>query len=183
MAVAARKASYNAQVSRRAPLRLAGSACGRRASSRGVSKCKSAYTACLTIMVALAVAGLGRVALSVEATETSFEKGVLARDIKAERLEGDLLEVDKSALTTPSRIERIAGSTMEMAAAGEVSYLELPAEPVPVAESGAEWGEESDRGSSPAAEGKRGLFQAVMDMAAGEAQVLLVGDAGLASSR
>ncbi|MDZ4063033.1 MAG: hypothetical protein U1E22_00020, partial [Coriobacteriia bacterium] len=146
MAVAAWKISHDAQVSRRAPLRLAESVCRRRASSRSVSKCKSAYAAYLTIMVALAVAGLGRVALSVEAAETSFEKGVLARDIKAERLEGDLLEVDKSALTTPSRIERIAGSTMEMAAACDVSYLELPAQPAPVAEPGAEWDREPEPG-------------------------------------
>ena len=65
-------------------------------------------------------------ALAVQATETSFDAGILREDIKAERLYGDLLEVDKSALTTPSRIEAIAGSTMRMADAADVDYLALP---------------------------------------------------------
>lgn len=182
MAVAARKISHESQIRRRAPLRLVRPTSRGRTSSRAVARCKSVYTACLVVMIALTIAGLGRVALSVKATQTSFEKGVLARDIKAERLEGDLLEVDRSALMTPSRIERIAGGSMEMAAAGDVSYLELPADAGDSEQAASDIEREST--ASPAqTPSAKGLFQAVMDMAAGEAQVLLVGDAGLASSR
>ena len=135
------------------------------------------------LLVGLSIFGLGRVTLSVKATEASFEAGRLREDIKAEQRVGDLLEVDKSALTVPSRIESIAGSTMQMAEADNVSYLSLPegvisedAEP-----SFLDGGQDADTVSS--VEEEPSVFATLMEMAAEEAQVLLVGDLGLASSR
>ena len=133
------------------------------------------------IMICAAVFGLGRVMISTQAAEASFDSNRLEQEIKAERLQGDLLEVDKSSLTTPSRIEQIAGETLKMSAASDVSYMSLPSESAeeqsgrvePVATEAA-----TDQGDALAA-----LFSSVMKMSAGEAQVLLVGDVGLASSR
>jgi cell division protein FtsL len=130
------------------------------------------------VLCAVSIFGLGRVAVAVQATETSFDAGRLREDIKAERLHGDLLEVDKSALTTPSRIEAIAGSTMRMADADDVAYLALPEkEAVPT-------GAASDPlAADDTSSGEGGVVAALMELAAEEAQVLLVGDVGLASPR
>ena len=134
------------------------------------------------LMLCAAVFGLGRVMISTQAAEASFDSNRLEQEIKAERLQGDLLEVDKSSLTTPSRIEQIAGETLKMSAASDVSYMCLPGvsaeeqpahvETVAVAEEGPEH-----------EDALAALFSSVMEMSAGEAQVLLVGDVGLASSR
>jgi cell division protein FtsL len=121
--------------------------------------------------------GLGRVWLSVQAAQASIDSAKLRRDIKIEQYQGDMLEVQQSALATPSRIQAIAGGTMGMAPAVSVSYLDL----------------RGDSASNPAgkvasakpapATGLSGAFASAMEVAASEARVLLVGDVGLASSR
>jgi hypothetical protein len=133
------------------------------------------------VLCAVAIFALGRVALAVEATEASFEANQIREDIKAERLTGQLLEVDKSALTTPSRIEAIAGSSMKMADANDVCYLALPEAPAASAEPAAD--PTPDSSEVAVSEEDGGVVRALMDMAAEEAQVLLVGDVGLASPR
>jgi hypothetical protein len=125
----------------------------------------------------VSIFGLGRVALAVQATETSFDAGQLREDIKAERLHGDLLEVDKSALTTPSRIEAIAGTTMKMADADDVAYLALPEGEAAAA------GAVREVAATEPGQSEGGVVDALMELAAEEAQVLLVGDVGLASPR
>lgn len=133
------------------------------------------------LMLCAAVFGLGRVMISTQAAEASFDSNRLEQEIKAERLQGDLLEVDKSALTTPSRIEQIAGETLKMSAASDVSYMCLPGVSA----------EEQPGHVDPVAveeipeyeDALTALFSSVMEMSAGEAQVLIVGDVGLASSR
>jgi cell division protein FtsL len=132
------------------------------------------------VLCAVAIFALGRVALAVQATEASYEANRIRENIKAERLTGQLLEVDKSALTTPSRIEAIAGSTMRMADADEVCYLALPQEAVECAPATEET---PDTTEVAVTEEDGGVMRALMDMAAQEAQVLLVGDVGLASPR
>ena len=64
--------------------------------------------------------GLARVALSAKVAEASIDQLQLERSIKAESRVADRLELDKSLLVTPSRIESIAAatSTMTKAAAG-----------------------------------------------------------------
>lgn len=122
----------------------------------------------------IATLGVGRVWLSVQATQASIDSTRLRQEIKSERYRGDLLEVQQSALATPSRILAIATGTLGMAPATTVSYFRLKGKEAvsvtPVAGGGA-------------AERRVGLLERAMHIAAGEAQVLLVGDVGLASSR
>jgi cell division protein FtsL len=130
------------------------------------------------VVVALvSVLGLGRVWLSVQAAQASIDSGKLRRDIKLEQYQGDMLEVQQSALATPSRIQAIAGGTMGMMPAASVSYLDLRGGPT-----------SNPSGSVASAKpvpgtGLSGAFAKAMEVAAGEARVLLVGDVGLSSLR
>lgn len=129
------------------------------------------------VVAAIAVLGLGRVWLSVQAAQASIDAGKLRRDIKVERYRGDLLEVQQSALATPSRIQAIAGRTMGMAPATAITYLRLKSEkPGAVAAAQPTIVPAQARADS-------GVLRKVMDAAAGEAQLLLVGDVGLSSSK
>jgi len=124
----------------------------------------------------VAVLGLGRVWLSVQAAQASIDSGKLQTAIKTARYEGDMLEIQQSALATPSRIQAVAVGTMGMAPATSVSYLQMSdvmrdATPTKV-----------EAPKSPAPAGSAMLEQ-VMSVAAGEARMLLVGDVGLSSSR
>ena len=121
----------------------------------------------------IAVLGVGRVWLSVQATQASIDSSNLRREIKNERYKGDLLEVQQSALATPSRILAIATGTLGMAPASSVTYLRIADAPASVS---------SMVGTSTTPR-TVGIVERAMDTAAGEAQVLLVGDVGLASSR
>ena len=133
---------------------------------------------CVLVMVCASLFGMGRVMLSTKAIEASFQSEEIAADIKAEQLTGDLLEVDKSSLATPSRIEQIASETMSMSEAGDITYLCLPDGEIAAVAGTSPPDESTDTEGGLAA-----LFSSVMEMTAGEAQVLLVGDLGLASSR
>lgn len=160
-----------------------------RASARYTARCKQLFTLACIALIALTIFGVARVTLSAQAAATAIESGRLNSQIKEERLVGDLLECDKSALSTPSRIECIAGQSLQMAAAPQISYLELPASPV---------ADSKGTGTAPPpavketevepiqtadSSGFSGMLASVMEMATGEAEVLLVGDAGLASTR
>jgi cell division protein FtsL len=125
-------------------------------------------------VLVIAILGVGRVWLSVQAAQASIDSTSLRQQIKSERYRGDLLEVQQSALATPSRILAIASGTLGMAPATSVAYLRLAgnqaAQAAPVSTDGS-----AKRGV--------GMLERAMDIAAGEAQILLVGDVGLASSR
>lgn len=158
--------------------------------ARNDQRCREVFNIACVVMIGLTLFGLGRVMLSARAAETAMEAGQLVSDIKAQRLTGDLLEVDKSALATPSRIEGIAGESLKMTAAPVADYMTLPAA-ITTSESAAV--ADPDAGTDPqvsSAEmasggtgGLAGMLASVMQMAAGEAEMLLVGDAGLASAR
>lgn len=127
---------------------------------------------CLCLAV-IAFAGVMRVSLAASAAEASIDAWKLRADVKAERLVTRTLEADRSALAAPSRIETIASQTLNMTKPTQVSYLQLPAGTA-----------EAD--SAPAAEEKPagdGVLATLVDLAAGEAQVMLVGDVGLGSNR
>jgi cell division protein FtsL len=123
-------------------------------------------------VAAIAVLGVGRVWLSVQATQASIDSTKLRQEIKSERYRGDLLEVQQSALATPSRILAIATGNLGMAPATSVTYLRLTSE-APLAGSVVASSEEHGEG----------IVERAMHAVAGEAQVLLVGDVGLTSSR
>lgn len=129
----------------------------------------------VTALVAAVVLGGARVTLIARATEVAMGETRLQAEIKAERTVTDQLEVDKSSLSTPSRIAGIAASTMNMGAPVSVRYITLSKAPTAASGTAAT--------SGPASNGIARVVAAVMDMSAGEAQSLLVGDLGLAGSR
>jgi cell division protein FtsL len=148
----------------------------KRAGSKNARRSSAAYDVYVTFLVLLTALGalaLGRVWLSAEAAEASIASSKLRTEIKAARFEGDMLEIQASRLATPSRIEAIAGGAMGMAAPTSVTYMNVaPANP---AARSAE--------QKPTGRGLKGAVASAMSMAAGEAEVLLVGDVGLATSR
>ena len=129
------------------------------------------------IVGVFALLGVGRVWLSVQAAEASIDSGQLRREIKVERYRGDMLEIQQSALATPSRIQAIAGTTMGMTPASSVSYLDLSKVSAPVTPGAIADAPRTAKG------GVSTMLAKALDVAAGEAQILLVGDVGLASSR
>jgi len=145
------------------------------------ASCASAFRAWAFVLVALTVFGVGRVALSAQAAEASLEVGRLRKEIKTERFKGAELEVQQSALMSPSRIQAIAGATMGMATAGQVCYITLDDE-APVAPTGTAVAEAAPSAGRRADGALGAALETVMDLAAGEARVLLVGDVGLAST-
>jgi len=121
----------------------------------------------------IAVLAVGRVWLSVQAAEASIAASGLRSDIQNERYRGDMLEVRQSALGSPSRIRAIAGNAMQMSSSRKVTYLRLNTNvDASIADS-------DDVADSSA---KRAVAR-LMDLAAGEAQVLLVGSIGLARAK
>lgn len=134
------------------------------------------------VLAVIALLGIGRVWLSVQAAESSLRSGELRQAIKAARYEGDMLEIRLSALASPSRIEAVAGSSMGMTEAREIAYIDIssPDAGGTVAAADAE-GKRSarDRATTPMSR----VVADALDLAATEAQILLVGDVGLASTR
>ncbi|MDO8986944.1 MAG: hypothetical protein Q7V14_01825, partial [Coriobacteriia bacterium] len=158
--------------------------------ARNDQRYREVFNLACVVMIGLTLFGLGQVMLSARAAETAMEAGRLVSDIKVQRLAGELLEVDKSTLATPSRIEGIAGESLKMTAAPAAEYMTLPAavvapksvrapNPVVGGETRVSWADIGSGGSG----GLAGMLASVMQMAAGEAEILLVGDAGLASAR
>ena len=127
--------------------------------------------ACLLV---LACAGVLRVSLAVQAAEAAIDASALRAELKDERQEGRVLEANKGALAAPSRIEAIASETLNMRRPAEVTYIQLPEELAAA--------ETADAGSARRARGP-GVLSTLMDLAAGEAQVLLFGDVGLGPLR
>ncbi len=131
------------------------------------------FTAFAVFVVVVSVLGVGRVWLSVQAAEASIKANELRSTIKSERYEGDMLEVRQSALGSPSRIRAIASNALQMTSSRKVTYVRLetgavaPQAPRP----------------APVVSNSNGAMARMMDLTAGEAQVLLVGSIGLARSK
>lgn len=138
----------------------------------------------VTLFLVMGLAML-RVQVTVSATEAALSANALKSEIESERIRAEMLEADRSALATPSRIESIAQVSMGMDVAEVVSYIEIPSsEPGGAVDVGPQAsGVPDESGESSAGERLADLLSDVMQMAAGEAQVLLVGDAGLATAR
>lgn len=192
MGLPARRIEERVRTTRRAPdLRLVkGLGTKRRPPARrvgaraGEARARTVFWLFTVSFVSLCALGGIRVAVIVRASEMSMSEVRLQASIKAQRIEGDQLEVDRSSLSTPSRIEGIASTSMRMAPPRSINYISL---------SGASATATPDAATSPGQAalgdarerptGIAALFAAVMDMSAGEAQSLLVGELGLAGSR
>lgn len=146
------------------------------------ARCRSIFTTVVALLIALTSVGLARVAVIARAAEMTISADSLSRRIKDQRVETDQLEMDRSSLTAPSRIEGIAADTMSMGDPASVSYIVMPEGPdsrtryaTDSAQARSEAGSTPDRFAS--------VISALLDVSAGEAQSLLVGDLGLAGSR
>ncbi|MBN2247831.1 MAG: cell division protein FtsL [Coriobacteriia bacterium] len=138
-------------------------------------------TVCLMI---LAVAGVLRVSLAARAAESTIDAWEVRAEVKAERQATRTLEADRSALASPSRIEALACETLNMTKPAQVCYLELPdAENTP--DVGGEVSAPIQVATADTSDDTAGggVIRTLMDLAASEAQVLLVGDMGLGSMR
>lgn len=157
----------------------------RRSSASLEARARQTFVTFASVVVVVSVLAIGRVWVTVQATEISRASNELRDSIKSERYEGDMLEVRQSALGSPSRIQAIAGKAMNMAPASKVTYLDLTSTARNNAQSPSKSaGKHVSRAAvTPADSGMRQLVAAVMDLTAGEAQLLLVGDVGVASTR
>lgn len=121
---------------------------------------------------------LVRVACAAGAVEASIDAARIRERIHVERLASDRLQADMSTLMAPSRIRRIAGDTLKMREAARVRFITVPDLDRSPASLVAAKPRAVEGRSRPAR-----LVSTIMDMAAGEAQVLLLGDVGLASAK
>jgi hypothetical protein len=143
------------------------------------ARARSLFTAFVIVFGFAIVLGGARVTLTARAAEYAVGEKGLQAGIRQQRVAVDQLEVDRSALSTPSRIAGIASATMSMGEPHSVKYI--AASDVAAAD-----GAEQTSGAGETATGASTLqrvVEAVVDLSAGEAQSLLVGDLGLAGSR
>lgn len=130
--------------------------------------------ACMSV---LALAGLVRVSLAAGAAEGAVDAWNLRSQVKAERLITRALESDKSYLAAPSRVEAVACETLNMCAPTEVAHLDLAQDAAAPDAAAAE----SVSGGADVPDRIGTVLSTMLDLAAGEAQVLVVGDMGLGS--
>jgi cell division protein FtsL len=171
---------------RRAPLHLVTTPPARsaRASARARARAeekraRTAFMIFASVVVFAVVLGGARVSLITKAAEASLSESSIQASIKSQRNVADQLEVDRSALSTPSRIASIASATMKMGEPRSVRYISLHSSETST--TGGTSGVSVASAASTSMVDR--VIGAVMDLSAGEAQSLLVGDLGLAGSR
>jgi len=183
---AARKIAQTATPSRPVLKVVRGGSTRTRTRAQASAAADGVFRVLALCMVILAMAGVVRVSLAARAAEATIDAWELRSEVKAAQLSIKALEADRSALASPSRIEALACETLSMSKPAEVCYLEYPVtdEPAATPEEGAESvrAAEASPAPEPAPE-EGGLLRTMMDLAASEAQVLLVGDMGLGSLR
>lgn len=151
----------------------------RRGAARSAAAASNAFRVATFCLVVLAFAGVMRVTLAARAAEASIDAWALKAEVKAERLVTRTLEADRSALAAPSRIEAVACQTLNMGRPTQVAYLQLPSSEAVVPD-----GTPAVAAANVASEDSgSGVLDTLMNLAAGEAQVMLVGDVGLGSLR
>lgn len=168
MGAAARKIDQDAHFARPALRLVNGARRGTR--TRASLRASRAFRVALMCLLVISFAGVARVSLAVSAAEASIDAWNLRAEVKAERLLSRTLESDRSSLAAPSRIEAIASQTLNMGRPAQVSYLQLPETSPPA--------DDVAPDDTPG-----GMLGTLVDLAAGEAQVMLVGDVGLGSVR
>jgi cell division protein FtsL len=127
-----------------------------------------------TLVIVVAGLGVGRVWLSVQAAQASIDCGKLQTAIKQARYQGDMLEIQASALSSPSRVQAIAQGQLGMAPATSVSYLKITPDKTGVV---------AQVTPAPVTVARPAMLDTLVGVAAAQARMLLVGDVGLASTR
>lgn len=133
--------------------------------------------------VILMAAGVMRVSLAARAAEASIDAWELRSEVKAEQQLGRTLEADRSALSSPSRIEEIACQTLDMTRPAQVCYLEMPETAVAAPVDDGVLVDDGDNEPAPMREAARRVVATLADLAASEAEVMLVGDMGIGTLR
>ncbi|MGV8082479.1 MAG: cell division protein FtsL [Coriobacteriia bacterium] len=146
-----------------------------RTAARAAASAKRAYLSFVVLVGLVAVLGIGRVWLSAAAAQTSIEAASIESNIAAAQNEGNMLEVSKSALATPSRVEAVAVQSLGMARPTSSTSLDLASVP---ADNGSDEVKTAGIGSGMIS----GMLTKAMSVTAGEAQQLLVGDVGLSTN-
>lgn len=184
MGQAARKVSTARTAPRATRLRLVETTPARaprsstRASVRAAeARARSIFTAFVVVFAFAVMLGGARVTLTARAAEYALTENRLLAEIKEQRVAVDQLEVDRSALSTPSRIAGIASTTMSMGEPRSIKYITTADVEVPAD------GAASTAGAVAPSGALARVVEAVVELSAGEAQSLLVGDLGLAGSR
>ena len=182
MGAAARKMTQNAAPARPRLNVVRGGVSRTRAQSAAAAD--GVFRVLAVCLVILSVAGVARVSLAARAAEATIDAWALRTEVKAERQVARALEADRSALASPSRIEALACETLNMAKPTQVCYLELPETDAP-AEVTTDQAVSVQVAQADAPGDYRGgnVIRTLMDLAASEAQVLLVGDMGIGSIR
>lgn len=175
MGAAARKIAQTVAPSQPRLRVVGGTSASTRTRARSAASASTTFRVVAVCLVVLATTGIARVTLAANAAEAAIDSWDLKAQVKAERLESRTLEADRSALAAPSRIEAVAAATLDMTRPTQVSYLQLPDTAVP-ASGGRESAAKSQVAEKPSGPG---VIRTIMDLAASEAQVLLVGDVGL----
>jgi cell division protein FtsL len=139
------------------------------------ARARSIFMVFLTALVAVVLIGGVRVAFIARAPEASLSESHVRAEIRAERAERDNLEVERSSLSSPSRIAGIAETSMEMGKPKSVRYVTM--------DTTASHNTSTPKKVAASASPIEQVFRVVMTLSAGEAQSLLVGDLGLAGSR
>lgn len=147
-----------------------------------VARARGVFGTFIVVLLALTALGAVRLSLAVRATELSLSETRLQAEIKRQRVEADRLEVDVSSLSTPSRLEGIASTSMRMGNPRSVRYITSTGTPARPA-SGVSSASDVRAADVSGAGGLGAVLEAIASMSAGEAQALLVGDLGLVGSR
>jgi hypothetical protein len=143
--------------------------------------CRSAFRLFVVGLLVVGAFGMVRVTLSAQAAQALAASQKMKKELRAERLVSDDLEISRVALAQPFRIESIAASSMSMGKPVSVRYIALPAKlpsatPPPGAGS-------PMKTSSLAPVDLGVLAAATAQLTSREAQVLLASGSGLGGSR
>lgn len=129
----------------------------------------------------LALSGVVRITLATQATEANLNAWALRSQLDAEEQTTRDLEADVSALADPARIEQLASETLKMGRPDQVSYITIAG--TAAAPAGVENATGAAANVASGTSGSDDLVATLLDLAACEAQVMLVGDMGLGSGQ
>lgn len=90
----------------------------------------------IIVMIAFAILGFARVALSATAVTTSIEAEQISSQVDSARAAGNVLEVQESALSNPTYVKNYATNELGMSAPASVETIALGADEVAVDENG-----------------------------------------------
>lgn len=143
--------------------------------------CGSIFRFVVVALVAMTFLGLARVGLAAKVAEASIDATKLERTIKTESMVSDRLELDRSLLVTPSRIESEAAG-LDMTKAPTLRFIAVPAGTAAL--SGAPKVPKPPARAlvSSRVQGTSGMLTAALEVTQREARALLVGDVGVAVS-